>query len=167
MGPPLSLLLIDPALARAAASPEGLARARRLVLGAEADGVLAFVHETEALRRMTGESPTWGGYLGVDDATREVVGCASFAGAPDEEGVVEIGYRTFPPFEGRGVATAMAAAMVDVALADARVRVVRAHTVARPNASASLLARLGFAHVGDVFDPDEDGLVWRFERPRA
>lgn len=161
----VDIVVIGPALAREAVTEDRLARATGLRLGDEGARVVALVEETEALRRMTGGDPAWGGYLGVDAATREVVGCCSFDGAP-HEGAVEIGYLTFPRFEGRGVATAMARALVALAFADARVHVVRARTLPAPSASTALLARLGFARGPDVFDPDEDGPVWTWRLAR-
>ncbi len=160
----ITLIPITPALAREASWPDRLAAAADLVLGEDAESIVAVVLETEALRRMTGDPPEWGGYLGVDPASREVVGTCSFKGEPDEDGAVEIAYLTFPRFQRRGVASAMATALTEIAFADARVRTVRAHTLADRNASARLLARLGFERAGDVYDPDEAGLVWRWER---
>ena len=45
------------------------------------------------------------------------------------------------------------------------VRVVRAHTLPQANASTRVLGKCGFTFTGPVEDP-EDGLVWRWERPR-
>jgi RimJ/RimL family protein N-acetyltransferase len=68
-----------------------------------------------------------------------------------------------PGSEGRGYATEAAAALVDFAQRDARVRVVRAHTLPERNASTRVLTKCGFELRGEVIDP-EDGLVWRWER---
>jgi RimJ/RimL family protein N-acetyltransferase len=73
---------------------------------------------------------------------------------------VEIAYFTFPAFEGRGFATAMAAALVERAWAAGAAAVV-AHTLPTPNASNHLLGKLGFQLAGTVEDP-EDGAVWRW-----
>jgi hypothetical protein len=42
-------------------------------------------------------------------------------------------------------------------------RTVRAHTLPERNASVRILEKLGFAHLGQIVDP-EDGPVWRWER---
>jgi RimJ/RimL family protein N-acetyltransferase len=75
---------------------------------------------------------------------------------------VEIAYFTFAPHAGRGVATAMARALVDVARWIGAVDVVRAHTLRVEGASTRVLSRLGFDRRFDV-DHVEDGPVWRHE----
>jgi RimJ/RimL family protein N-acetyltransferase len=141
-----------------------LADAVGVPLGEDVEQIGDVVRETEAYRRMIGVPTEWSGYLAIDRAERAVVGTCSFKGAPDEDGAVEIAYFTFPRFERRGYATAMATALAERAAADPAVRIVRAHTLPERNTSARLLERLGFAHLGEVEDP-EDGPVWRWERP--
>ncbi|HYI41399.1 MAG TPA: GNAT family N-acetyltransferase [Allosphingosinicella sp.] len=102
----------------------------------------------------------WGSYLAVEDG--RPVGLCAFKAAPDRKGVVEIAYMTFPAFEGRGHAGAMAAALTGIAFA-AGAPLVTAHTLPEENASTRALLRNGFAFVGETIDP-EDGLVWRWER---
>jgi RimJ/RimL family protein N-acetyltransferase len=111
------------------------------------------------LYERVGAEPPWLGYLarGEDGA---LVGLGGFKGPP-REGAVEIAYFTFPPYEGRGVAGAMAAALVAIARAAPEAPQVIAHTLPEINASARLLTRLGFAQDGEVVDPD-DGPVWRW-----
>lgn len=101
----------------------------------------------------------WGSYLAYDADL--CVGTCAFKAAPDPAGAVEIAYFTFPAFEARGHATAMAAALSEIALASGA-RVVVAHTLPAENASNRALRRNGFAFAGDVVDP-EDGPVWRWE----
>lgn len=113
----------------------------------------------DLLNRDPRPSP-WGSYLAVEDGIR--VGLCAFKAAPDGEGVVEIAYMTFPAFEGRGHAGAMAAALTETAFA-AGAPLVIAHTLPRENASTRALLRNGFAFAGETIDP-EDGLVWRWER---
>jgi len=107
----------------------------------------------------------WGAYLGVDEATRQVVGTCSFKGAPNTLGEVEIAYYTFPPFEGKGYASAMAERLVEIAFEAAEVNVITAHTLAKENASTSILKKLGFTFDRQVSDPD-DGEVWKWIRRR-
>lgn len=94
-----------------------------------------------------------------------VIGGAGFTGLPDADGVAEIAYGIAPEYQGRGYATEAARALVEFALADARVRRLRAHTLAATNASTRVLSKCGFAYVGPIEHP-EDGLVWRWERDR-
>ena len=92
-----------------------------------------------------------------------VVGHAGFKAPPAADGMVEIAYGVLPDHQGRGYATEAAQALVAFAFGSRRVRVVRAHTLPESNASARVLTKCGFRHVGEVIDPD-DGLVWRWEK---
>jgi hypothetical protein len=67
---------------------------------------------------------------------------------------------------GRGLATEVARALTEFALADARVRTVHGHTKPDNAASARVLEKCGFHQVGEVIDP-EDGPVVRWEREPA
>jgi RimJ/RimL family protein N-acetyltransferase len=99
----------------------------------------------------------------VNRQSGSVIGSVGFKGPPDEAGMVEIAYGIVPVFQGRGYATEAAEACVAFAFGDDRVRLVRAHTLPTFNASTRVLAKCGFAYIGEVVDP-EDGLVWRWER---
>lgn len=102
--------------------------------------------------------PPWCGYIGWRDDVP--LGFGGFVGPPDDDGVVEIGYLTFPQFAGQGVATAVAAAMIGIARDNGQSAVV-AHTLPQSNASTAVLQRNGFVRDGDAVDPDE-GTVWRW-----
>ena len=103
--------------------------------------------------------PPWGCYLACLPAG--AVGACAFKAAPDAEGTVEIAYMTFPPHEDRGHATAMIAALIDIARGGGAATVI-AHTSPRLNASALALRRNGFVHA-DAFEDPEDGPVWYWE----
>jgi RimJ/RimL family protein N-acetyltransferase len=102
----------------------------------------------------------WGCYLA--SAAGQTVGTCAFKAAPDAAGAVEIAYMTFPAFERQGHATAMAAALVEIAAA-AGAPLAIAHTLPEENASNRALRRNGFTFAGEVDDP-EDGLIWRWEK---
>jgi hypothetical protein len=51
------------------------------------------------------EERTWWNWLIVRRETAEAVGSVAFAGPPDADGAVLIGYAMYPAFEGRGYAT--------------------------------------------------------------
>ncbi|WP_206108267.1 GNAT family N-acetyltransferase [Paludisphaera soli] len=104
-------------------------------------------------------------YAVEERAGRAVVGGCAFKGPPDADGVVELAYGVDEEYRGRGYATEAAAALAGFALADGRVRVVRAHTRPEYGSSARVLVKCGFTKLGEVVDP-EDGLVWRWERVR-
>lgn len=117
--------------------------------------------------RRPGE-PHWGSVLFLVDSDDEgvLVGLGGYHGAPDNDGVVEIGYSVAPEFRRRGVATAAVEQLVARAFADATVTAVIAHTLEGPNPSTGVLDRAGFARAGDQIDPDE-GTVWTWRRERA
>jgi len=88
------------------------------------------------------------------------MGFGGFKGTPDAAGEVEIGYLTFPQYEGQGVATGIAAELITIAKRE-QVAVVSAHTLAEENLSTGVLRRNGFVRDGESHDPDE-GSVWRW-----
>ena len=91
------------------------------------------------------------------------VGRCGFTAPPDENGIVEIAYGVDEKFRGRGYATEAARALSEYASADARVRVIRAHTLPTENASTHILKKCGFARVGESID-HAVGVVWRWEK---
>lgn len=146
------------------ADPERFAAAQGLALGSHGDLLRRVGTDTADFLERVGVEPRWGSFLVSDRDTRQVVGVCSYKGIPDHKGVVEIAYFTFPLNEGAGYGTAMAAALTEKAADPPAARVVRAHTLPVRNASGRILEKLGFAHLGEVVDP-EDGPVWRWERP--
>jgi RimJ/RimL family protein N-acetyltransferase len=116
--------------------PAVLGRERQLLLGDQVGTLREVGAATAAFLARAGGEARWGSFLAVDPANRLVVGTCSYKGPPDADGAVEIAYFTFP---------------------------VRAHTLPERNASVRVLEKLGFAHLGQIVDP-EDGPVWRWER---
>ena len=107
---------------------------------------------------------SWDGYFVVDAQSREVVGSCAFKTPPNEDGVVEIAYFTYPSFEGLGYATAMATKLIALAAGASGVRQIIAHTLPEASASTRVLEKVGMQFVGEAFDPD-DGRVWRWQVP--
>lgn len=135
-----------------------------------ADGWVVFPQSLQRARDRLALEPAgarWGPRLLVADAPRTLVGWGGFKGPPDWKGAVEIGYAIAPAWEGRGVATAAARALVVEAWATPEVRVVQAHTLPGPAGAASVrvLEKLGFARDGENLDGDV-GVVWRFRLDR-
>jgi RimJ/RimL family protein N-acetyltransferase len=89
---------------------------------------------------------------------------ASFNGAPDAAGAVEISYVIAPAYTGRGYATEAARLLIAHATASGQVRTVQAHTLPEKNASTRILEKCGFQYRGAVSHP-EDGLIWLWELP--
>ena len=112
----------------------------------------------------TPEDQPWVTGLLVDEDTGEVVGAAGFHAAPDDNGMVEVGYGVDPAHRRRGYARAALLLMIDRARTDPSSHVFRV-TVSPDNAaSLGLVAQLPFVEVGDQWD-DEDGLEIIFELP--
>jgi RimJ/RimL family protein N-acetyltransferase len=158
----VALLQLTPAMVVSLADLAAFERSHGVTLGPAVESVRQVAAQDQDYRaRMASGAAGWGGYLVVDER-RRVIGTCGFKGAPEDE-IVEIAYFTFPPFEGRGFATAMATALIQVAGTSRQVARVRAHTLAEENASSRLLRRLRFDFEGVVEDP-EDGPVWRWGR---
>ena len=96
------------------------------------------------------------------EAEQAVVGKAGFHGAPDAEGMVEVGYAVDPAFRRRGYARAALLAMVERARSDQTVRTLRATVTPHNTASLGLIRELPFVEVGEQWD-DEDGLETIYE----
>ena len=121
-------------------------------------GVASILPATADLYRSSGFEPPWIGYIAVNEG--RAVGTCAFKCAP-EEGRVEIAYFTFPEFEGRGFATAMAVQLIALARAEQPYVVVAAQTLPERNASNRILERLGFVQAGTAQDEDA-GEVWEW-----
>jgi len=115
---------------------------------------------TAAHYKKAGFSPPWISFLARCDS--QIVGVCAFTAAPTA-GRIEVAYHTFPPFEGRGFATAMVNDLLTRARdADPNVEVF-AHTLAEHKASNAILRKLGFEFVGEMNHPEE-GVIWEWRR---
>ncbi|WP_235579651.1 MULTISPECIES: GNAT family N-acetyltransferase [unclassified Rhodococcus (in: high G+C Gram-positive bacteria)] len=89
-------------------------------------------------------------------------GAAGFHSAPDETGMVEIGYRVDPAMRRQGWALRSVETLLAVARRHEDVHTVRA-TISPTNApSLGLIGRFAFGAVGEQWD-DEDGLEIIYE----
>lgn len=113
------------------------------------------------LYRNVGFVPPWIGYLARVDAV--VAGTCAFKSPPRDDRV-EIAYFTFPPFEGRGIASGMARELVKIAMTHAPGVLVVAQTAPERGPSTAILTRLNFHPIGPVEHP-EDGTVWEWHLP--
>ena len=84
--------------------------------GALPDLAVSVAEHTSEMYAKTGFLRPWIGYLAARDSN--IVGTCGFKGPPQNNSV-EIAYFTFPGHEGDGVATAMAIALVELALSEA------------------------------------------------
>jgi RimJ/RimL family protein N-acetyltransferase len=100
----------------------------------------------------------WDEDLGV------AVGKAGFHGSPDADGMVEVGYEVDPEYRRRGYARAAFQALLDRAVADPSVRVLRASISPDNEPSLNLARSFGLVQNGEQWD-EEDGLELIFEVP--
>ena len=163
--PDITLLPLDQHGAEALASdPDAFARQHGITFGPTWPAIIEIATQTARFLAATQPRWPWGSYLAVEGSVRRLVGTCGFKGNPDPDGAVEIAYFAFPGEEGRGVATSIAARMIELASESTPpIAIVRAHTLPEVNASGRVLTKNGFTRVGEVIDP-EDGLVWRWER---
>jgi RimJ/RimL family protein N-acetyltransferase len=113
---------------------------------------------TAALYGRVGFNSPWVGYLAWSGS--EVVGTCAFKTGPRQR-KAEIAYFTFPGFEGQGIATAMARALIEISRIADRTIELTAQTLPEPNASNAILRKLGFQFLGPVDVPGE-GTVWEW-----
>ena len=113
---------------------------------------------TGQLYAAVGFEEPWIGYLAVSDGVP--VGTCGFK-SPPQQGRVEIAYFTFPDFEGRGIASAMATRLVAMTLEHRPTLVIAAQTLPERNASHRVLEKQGFRHTATL-DHAEDGTVWEW-----
>jgi len=104
--------------------------------------------------------------LAVDRASATIVGYGNFHDAPDERGMVEVGYSVLPRWQRRGYGREIALTMWRYAVQHPDVRVLRASVSPDNLASQSIITGAGLARVGEQWD-DVDGLEWVFEVPAA
>lgn len=105
----------------------------------------------------TGPISPWLGYL--TEVEGKLIGSCAFKSVPSDDRV-EIAYFTFPGFEEKGYATAMARELISIAQSYG-LATVFAQTLQEFNASTTILSKLGFHQTGIAMD-DEAGEVWEW-----
>ena len=103
----------------------------------------------------------WGSFFIIHKADKRLLGTCGFKGAPNEDGMVEIGYEIDAHYRLQGLATETAQGLIDFALQHEEVKEIIAHTLAHENPSVSVLKKLGFQFVEALIDP-EDGDIWKW-----
>jgi RimJ/RimL family protein N-acetyltransferase len=106
----------------------------------------------------------WWFYFIIHKQDTRLIGTAGFKGYPEPDGSVEIGYEIHPDYQGKGLATEAAQALIDDVKNRPGVLKIRAHTLAEENPSTSVLKKLGLRFVQEKIDI-EDGKIWEWEMP--
>ncbi len=83
-----------------------------------------------------------------------------FKGEPNELGEIEIGYGTYPAFEGKGFMTEAVGAMVGWAFQQPNVQSVTAQTDPSNIASQKILSKNNFIQYGQT----EENILWRIDK---
>jgi RimJ/RimL family protein N-acetyltransferase len=92
-----------------------------------------------------------------------LIGLIGFHAPPDETGMLEIGYRTEPPYREHGYATEAVQALLSWASCCQEVKRFRASIGPTNEPSLRLIKKLGFQQTGQQWD-EVDGLELVFER---
>jgi ribosomal-protein-alanine N-acetyltransferase len=114
------------------------------------------------------EEAQWWNWLVVDREAGEAVGSVAFAGPPDAEGAVLVGYAMYGAYEGRGYATEAVKAMVTWAFAQPGVREVRALAPVWNTPALRVAENVGMRPVGSDEDDDVgEVLVYAVSAPAS
>ncbi len=120
---------------------------------------------SDRVGRNPAEAPWWIWSL-ARSGDRRVVGAAGFGGPPDAGGRVTLGYAVYPDWERRGYASEAARALVDWALLQPGVEIVRATMVPDNTASMRVARKAGLRRRGRTIHRDGDEvLVYEIARP--
>lgn len=108
----------------------------------------------------------WWNFLIIHRRDVRLIGTCGYKGTPSMAGEVEIGYEIAESYQGQGLATEAARALVENAFAHESVKWITANTLAEKNASNHLLQKIGFQYVDEYVDI-EDGKVWEWRLERV
>jgi RimJ/RimL family protein N-acetyltransferase len=97
-----------------------------------------------------------------DDDAQVAVGGSGFHGAPDADGMVEVGYGVDPAYRRRGYARAALELAIEHARSEPSVHTLRATISPDNEASLALIKQYPFVENGEQWD-EEDGLELIFE----
>jgi [ribosomal protein S5]-alanine N-acetyltransferase len=96
----------------------------------------------------------------IDSQENVMVADLCFKGQPNENGEIEIGYGTYPAFEGKGFMTEAVGAMLLWAFAQPNIRVVIAQTAPSNIASQKILQKNNFVKYGETLE----NILWRVHK---
>ena len=122
-----------------------------------------YVYVRDKLKVNPNEAPWWM-WLAVLSHEQVLVGQCGYKGPP-QDGMVEFGYAVVSSHRGIGLATEIAAVLIDHAFNYPEITHVMAHTLAEENASTNILRKCGLQFVSEIDDPN-DGLIWQWRLDR-
>ena len=107
----------------------------------------------------------WLLYLPIETKSKVLLGSCGYKGAPDKNGMVEIGYEVVKAHRNKGYATEITDLLVKLAFSDRKIKKIQAHTAVENKASVRVLEKSDFHFVKEYLDGD-DGLVrqWMVEK---
>jgi RimJ/RimL family protein N-acetyltransferase len=143
----------------------------RALTGARFSGGIAPPLMADALphfldRARDGEPMEWWGWLAIDRILAEAIGAVGFAGQPDGDGHVLLGYSVYPRYERMGYGTEATGMLIDWAFEQPSVQAVRATIPPWNTPSIRVAEKLGMIVVGESEDA-ETGKVIVYEKRRA
>jgi RimJ/RimL family protein N-acetyltransferase len=97
-----------------------------------------------------------------DEEDQVAVGQSGFHAAPDDDGMVEVGYGVDPAYRRRGYARAALELAIERARSEPAVRTLRATISPGNEASLGLIRQYPFVHNGEQWD-EEDGVELIYE----
>ncbi|GAA0932682.1 hypothetical protein GCM10009554_17330 [Kribbella koreensis] len=109
------------------------------------------------------EAQRWIVRAAVSEPEGVVIGHGGYHGPPDENGMVEVGYTVDAAYRRQGYAKAILTALIERAVEEPGVKIVRASISPTNAASLATIAGFGFLEAGEQWD-EEDGLELLFER---
>jgi RimJ/RimL family protein N-acetyltransferase len=103
--------------------------------------------------------PAWD-WIAIHRKDQAVIGGIGFMGAPDEEGVVEMGYDVVPEYRRQGYATEMARSLITWAFQEAGIKVVTASCLDDNVGSIKVLENVGMRRLG----AEDNMLKWEIRK---
>jgi RimJ/RimL family protein N-acetyltransferase len=99
-------------------------------------------------------------WIAIHKSDRAVIGDIGFMGAPDQDGVVEIGYSVIPEYRNQGYATEMARSLIGWTFQETGVRVVTAECRDDNFSSIKVLEHVGMRRL----EPEGNMLKWEIRK---
>jgi RimJ/RimL family protein N-acetyltransferase len=99
--------------------------------------------------------PAWD-WIAIHKEDQAVIGGIGFMGAPDKDGIVEMGYDVVPEYRKQGYATEMARSLITWAFQEAGIKVVTASCLDDNIGSIKVLENVGMRRL----EPEDNMLKW-------